>query len=210
MSGVELPLLGLALSAATAVLLWPAGDTAPWRPTMSLHRAGLVLTAGPGPRRARRLRGRGRLGGGAGSSQLRLVPEAMELVAVSLDGGASVAGAIGTVSASLPEPLAGELRGVATVLQRGEDPMEAWAAAGAHWAPARRSLDLAESAGIPPAQALVRTAGDLRRDAVADVEVAAARLGVRLVVPLGLAYLPAFVLTTVVPVVLALTGELSW
>jgi pilus assembly protein TadC len=45
---------------------------------------------------------------------------------------------------------------------------------------------------------------------VADVEVAAARLGVRLVVPLGLAYLPAFVLTTVVPVVLALTRSLSW
>lgn len=121
-----------------------------------------------------------------------------------------MASAIRTVAGTLPEPLGEQLRGVAAVLRRGEDPTEAWAAAGAHWAPARRSLDLAESAGIPPARALVRTADDLRREAVADVEVAAARLGVRLVVPLGLAYLPAFVLTTVVPVVLALTRSLSW
>ena len=59
-------------------------------------------------------------------------------------------------------------------------------------------------------QALVDAAADLRREAVADVEVRAARLGVRLVLPLGLAYLPAFVLITVVPVVLALTRDLTW
>lgn len=138
------------------------------------------------------------------------MPDALELIAVALDGGTSVAAAAMTVADVLPEPLAGQLRGVANALQRGEDPTQAWSEAGRHWAPARRSLDLAQAAGIPPAEALVRAAQDLRRDAVADVEVAAARLGVRLVVPLGLAYLPAFVLITVVPVVLALTAGLSW
>lgn len=134
----------------------------------------------------------------------------MELMAVALTGGASVGAAARTVSSTLPEPLASQLRAVAEDLRRGEDTDDAWRAAGAHWAPARRCLDLAQSSGVPPAEALVRAAQDVRRDAVADVEVAAARLGVRLVLPLGLAYLPAFVLTTIVPVVLALTGELSW
>jgi tight adherence protein B len=210
MSTTDLPLLGAALLAAAAVVMWPAGARTVWRPTTSLRAAGLPRIGRGGPGSARRSRGRVRTAARAPSSQLRLVPEAMELVAVALDGGASVAGAIRTVASTLPEPLTGQLRGVAAALQRGEDPAEGWAAAGPHWDPARRSLDLADSAGIPPAQALLRTADDLRRDAVADVEVAAARLGVRLVVPLGLAYLPAFVLTTVVPVVLALTGELSW
>lgn len=201
------PLLLAALLAAAAVVTWPGGPT-PWRPVTGRGTGAPAVRARPG--RARRsLRGR-RAGPGVGPRQTRLVPDALELVAVALDGGASVASAIRTVAGTLPEPLGEQLRGVAAVLRRGEDPTEAWAAAGAHWAPARRSLDLAESAGIPPARALVRTADDLRREAVADVEVAAARLGVRLVVPLGLAYLPAFVLTTVVPVVLALTRSLSW
>jgi len=37
--------------------------------------------------------------------------------------------------------------------------------------------------------------------------VATATLGIRIVLPLGLAFLPAFVLTTVVPVVLALANQ---
>jgi pilus assembly protein TadC len=61
---------------------------------------------------------------------------------------------------------------------------------------------------VPPAGLLRDAAADLRRDALAQVEVATARLSVRLVLPLGLAFLPAFVLTTVVPVVLALADGL--
>ena len=47
----------------------------------------------------------------------------------------------------------------------------------------------------------------LRSNRLAAIDVAAARLGVRLVVPLGVAFLPAFVLTTIVPVVLALARQ---
>jgi tight adherence protein B len=134
----------------------------------------------------------------------------MELMALALTGGCSVGAAARTAAGTLPDPLAGQLRSVAEALLRGADTDDVWPAAGTHWSPARRCLDLAEVAGVAPAEALSRAAQDLRRDAVVDVEVAAARLGVRLVLPLGLAYLPAFVLTTIVPLVIALTADLSW
>jgi len=86
----------------------------------------------------------------------------------------------------------------------------AWYEVPARWGAVRRALDLAGRAGVPPAGLLTAGAGDLREDQRADLEARAARLSVHLVLPLGLAFLPAFVLTTVVPVVLALaTGLLT-
>ena len=53
-----------------------------------------------------------------------------------------------------------------------------------------------------------RAAADQRRDHATGIEIATARLGVRIMLPLGLAFLPAFVLVGLVPLVLALAGEL--
>ena len=58
---------------------------------------------------------------------------------------------------------------------------------------------------IAPAAAVVsRAATDLRASQRERTELAAARLGVRLVLPLGLAVLPGFVLLAVAPIVLGL------
>ncbi|GAA5167141.1 type II secretion system F family protein [Ornithinimicrobium tianjinense] len=150
-----------------------------------------------------------RRGTAGGTGGRHLVPEALELIALALGGGASVVAAVAEVASTLPAPLGAELGQVASGLAGGDDPVQVWERTGDHWAPARRALGLAEAAGVAPTEALLAAAADLRRDAVADVEVATARLAVRLVLPLGLAYLPAFVLTTVVPLVLALVRDLS-
>ena len=63
---------------------------------------------------------------------------------------------------------------------------------------------MAASAGVPPAEALAGAADEVRRSEQQRLEVATATLGVHLVLPLGLVFLPAFILTTVVPIVLAL------
>lgn len=200
---VETLTVVVAILAGGAVLLWPSGRDPEWTPT-----------AGPWP--ARPVRRATRLGGGRGGpgratgTGRGMVPEALELVALALLGGGSLATAVTCVGDVLPGERGRELAGVGARLGHGATDGEAWAGAGEHWAPARRSLQLAEASGVAPGQALLRSAQDLRRDAVSDVEVAAARLGVRLVLPLGLAYLPAFVLTTVLPVVLALTRDLAW
>jgi tight adherence protein B len=66
------------------------------------------------------------------------------------------------------------------------------------------ALSLARDAGTGAAPLLAAAAEDERREAAARARAAAARLGVRVVLPAGLCLLPAFVLLTVVPLVLGL------
>lgn len=63
------------------------------------------------------------------------------------------------------------------------------------------TLDLADAVGVPAAGLLRAAATDVRRDTAAVQLAAAERLGVQLVLPLGVCLLPAFVLVGIVPVV---------
>lgn len=65
------------------------------------------------------------------------------------------------------------------------------------------TLDLATRAGVPAAELLRGDAWIARYRARTDARVAAARLSTRLLVPLGLCTLPAFLLIAVVPAALA-------
>ncbi|MCA1721019.1 MAG: type II secretion system F family protein, partial [Actinobacteria bacterium] len=75
-------------------------------------------------------------------------------------------------------------------------------------APAARLLARAAEGGAPVADTVARLAQDARAVARAAGEQAARRVGVLVVAPLGLCFLPAFVLLGVVPVVLGLAGPL--
>ena len=185
-----------------AVLLWPRRESAATfvpAPLSRTHRgpAGRWVTAVL-PAGWRRSRGEPELG----------VPDVLDLIALALDAGASTVGALRAAADRLTGDGGRELRSVAAALEWGLPDAAAWAAAPPHWEPAGRALRLAARAGVPPAGLLRRAAEDVRRERLHAVESATARLGVRLVLPLGLAFLPAFVLTTVVPVVLALAGGL--
>lgn len=79
---------------------------------------------------------------------------------------------------------------------------------GADVAALRRALGLAVSTGAPASGLLQETAADLRRRRHRQAQAAAARLGVRMVLPLGLCSLPAFLAWAVLPVVLSLAGRL--
>lgn len=136
------------------------------------------------------------------------MPDVLDLLALALQAGASTVGALRTTADRLPGSTGQELRSVAAALEWGLPDETAWSAAPVRWEPAGRALRLAARAGVPPADLLRRAAGDARRERLDRVDAATARLGVRLVLPLGLAFLPGFVLTTVVPVVLALAGTL--
>lgn len=97
-----------------------------------------------------------------------------------------------------------ELRSVAAAKAWGMDASRAWDQAGDRWGPARQAMVLADRAGVPAATLLGHAAAEMRRERAAALEVKAAKLPVRLVVPLGLLYLPAFMLITVVPLILSL------
>lgn len=175
------------LAALTAaVLLWP-GESRP--PTVAepdpsrVRLADAVAPPGPG------------------------VPDLLDLLALALRGGADVSAALLLVGSSGTGPRGAELRSVGAALRWGLAPDAAWAAAGEHWAPAATALRLAAVAGVPPAEQLERVARDLRVQHRARLAEETGRVGVRLVLPLGLTFLPAFVLACVLPIVLALAGS---
>ncbi|MYW04674.1 type II secretion protein F, partial [Streptomyces sp. SID3343] len=62
--------------------------------------------------------------------------------------------------------------------------------------------------GAPAAQAVARAADEQRAAQRRTATAAARRVGVRATVPLGLCFLPAFLLIGVVPIVIGLTSTL--
>lgn len=70
----------------------------------------------------------------------------------------------------------------------------------------RRALESASETGVGFGDALLRFAVERRESAHAALERSAERLGVRILVPLAVCVLPAFVLLGVVPVLIAVLG----
>lgn len=72
-----------------------------------------------------------------------------------------------------------------------------------------RLIVFSRRTGVALAPLLQGLAVDMRRSEQRRRQVAAARLGVRLVVPLGVCILPAFVLMGILPVVITLVDDMS-
>jgi pilus assembly protein TadC len=182
---------------ATAVLVWPGSYSVP---AVAPDRAGA---------------GRDHQGGGANADTgviRTVVPVAdvagvIDLLALSLRGGAGLVEAMEAVAVRVGGLLGLHLKTVAAAGRWGVDDAAAWASVPSAWQPAARALRMAATAGVPPADVLVGAADEIRRAERQRLEVATATLGVRIVLPLGLVFLPAFILTTVMPIVLALAQQ---
>lgn len=153
------------------------------------------------------------------------LPAALDLLAACLLGGAPLDGAVRAVSSALPGPTGSRFGAVAAALTVGSPPEQAWIAlldpadrarpgsgpvadrpgdelAGA----VVRVMVRADAGGAPVAAQVGRLADEARGAALARGRRAAARAGVLAVGPLGLCFLPAFVLIGIVPVVAGLVG----
>jgi pilus assembly protein TadC len=146
---------------------------------------------------------------GDGSQATADLPIAVDLLAAALRTGAPPARAAEVVGAALSGPLGRRLLRVGTALRLGTPPEEAWAplAAIPGAERVRRAAVRSADSGAAMTGALGRVAGDLRAARAAHAEAGAQRLGVLVVLPLGLCFLPAFLLTGVVPVVVAVLGD---
>ena len=71
------------------------------------------------------------------------------------------------------------------------------------------TLELSARAGVPAAELLRSEARERRRDALAAAQSSAQALSVRLMIPLGVCVLPAFMILSVVPLLLAVLGQTS-
>lgn len=178
--------LGLGLALAWAgVIVWPSARadprTPPWRPLRPTRRGGRDSPASD-------------------------VAVAALLLVIALSTGLPVVTALERVAAHCRADIAADLLRVVTAYERdGDRPLEAWAGAPSIWQPVAAAMAVASRAGVAPGP-LLRTAAraTLRRESVIQ-EAAIGRVSVRLVLPLGLVLLPAFMGTTVLPLVLLMT-----
>jgi pilus assembly protein TadC len=138
------------------------------------------------------------------------LPLALDLLAACLVGGATSVDAVRAVATALPGPCGARLARVGAALGVGSPAAEAWRALGEGPGPAgaaARALTRAAEGGAPVAASVVRVAEDARREAVGRAERAARRAGVLAVGPLGLCFLPAFLLLGIVPAIAGLAGS---
>lgn len=195
---VERGWAGLGLAVTVAALVWVA--CAPWR--LAGRRPGVLRRDGP-----RRRRGAGWPGGWSrGPEALPRVDIAvvLDLLGAALSAGAGVPRALEATGRALGGPEGLALSSVAAALLLGAPWETAWSPAPARFAPLAGALRPTWAHGAAPREAL-RVAGvQISQDTEARARTEAARLGVRLVLPLGLCFLPAFVLIGLVPVLLSL------
>ncbi|QMU67224.1 type II secretion system F family protein [Streptacidiphilus sp. P02-A3a] len=137
------------------------------------------------------------------------LPLTADLLAGCLVSWCAPATAAEAVAGAIGEPMAARLAEVAADLRMGADAEESWARFGADpvLAPLGRCLLRACASGAPPAAGLARLAEGCRAEAATAAQGRARRAGVLATAPLGLCFLPAFVLIGVVPVVTGLAGS---
>ena len=148
--------------------------------------------------------------GGVGSNRstgLNDTAMMLELVAAMLDAGAGIGRSLELVAASASPQYRQSLRPVVSALAIGADWETAWRSSAVRRPEIlelRDALGFAALTGAPSSAILYAQAARLRRERFRAAEKRAASLGVKLVVPLGLCSLPAFICLGVVPVLLAL------
>lgn len=137
------------------------------------------------------------------------LPLVADLLAAALRGGAPVEHAVAAVADTMRGPLGDRLARVARLLRLGAPPAEAWQQLAELPGAERLARAAVRSAehGSALSGAWQRLADELRADRVAAAETIARRAGVLIVLPLGLCFLPAFILSGLLPVIVAVLGD---
>lgn len=137
---------------------------------------------------------------------------ALDVLAVCLAAGMTVPAAAGATSAFAPAGLAALLRRAADLLALGCDPDTAWKAHDADAADEGAALARLARRSATSGSALADGVAEMAEQKRSEVGHAAAasaeRAGVLIAGPLGLCFLPAFILLGIVPVVAGLAGEI--
>jgi len=134
-------------------------------------------------------------------------------LAACLEVGLPVAAAVSAAAQPLDGRAGAELRRVAGLLELGADPAQAWLAA--QESPSLAAFGRAASRSAATGAALARAArveaARLRAALTDNAEARAQRAGVLVTAPLGLCFLPAFVVLGIVPVVVGLARQtMTW
>lgn len=139
------------------------------------------------------------------------VPLVAELMSAAVAAGCPPVVAAEAVADALGGPVGAVLRSTAAAVRLGSDPGTAWLGLGATdpaFRPLARALASSATWGTSPNEMLDRAARDARDTARWAAEARARSLGARAAAPLGLCFLPAFVLVGIVPLVVTAAAPL--
>jgi Flp pilus assembly protein TadB len=133
----------------------------------------------------------------------RDLPVAVHLLGACLEAGAAISSALDAVAAALPGAVAEELTLVRHRLSLGVDPVEAWRELGARpqLRPLGRAMARAHRSGSSVRDTVSSLAVELDAQSRATTDALARSVEVRAAAPLGVCFLPAFLLLGVVPMV---------
>lgn len=132
----------------------------------------------------------------------------LDLLDAAIASGASLPRALGAVGGCAGGTDGEAMARASSALVMGADWPTAWAGAPRRLRPVVDGLAPTWVTGSAPGPALRAAADHVRRERRSAAREAAGRLGVHLVLPLGLCFLPAFILIGLVPVMVSLGSEL--
>jgi Flp pilus assembly protein TadB len=144
-------------------------------------------------------------------SAVDALPDVVDLIALGVGSGLATGPALALVGPHVPPPLGPALVAVDARLRHGAgtaaafDPLVVVTPAAR---PLAALLTAAQVDGAPVVDALARLADELRSDRRRAVETRARQVPVRMLFPLVLCTLPAFVLLTIVPPIVAALRDL--
>ncbi|MCZ4497500.1 MAG: type secretion system protein [Marmoricola sp.] len=192
---LRVPLVVLAVLAGWVVVGGPVGAAAGvaagvvgWR----------VLGAVESPAAARRRR-----------DLERDLPMAVHLFGAALAAGSAVAAAVGDVAEALPGAVGEELLVTRHRLLLGVDPVTVWRQLDGPLLPLGRSMARAQDSGASVVAAVESLAEELSAGSRQRTEALARTVEVRASAPLGLCFLPAFVVLGVVPMVVGIFSSVN-
>ncbi|MCW2785114.1 MAG: Bacterial type secretion system protein domain protein [Marmoricola sp.] len=139
----------------------------------------------------------------------RDLPSAVHLLGACLSAGAPLEGALVDVAAAMGGPVGEDLGGIVHRLRLGSDPVSVWRSVEGGLAPLGRCLARAHESGSSVRTAVAQLAEDLRAETRVRVQARARSVEVRASVPLGVCFLPAFVLLGVVPMVVGIFSSMK-
>jgi len=143
---------------------------------------------------------------------LHSLPEALDLVTACLRAGQPLSNAIQTVSTAMGPPIRDQFDAVTNAMSVGMSQEQAWRILATDPVMGGIARDISRSTtwGTAMTDVLTHHSGELRTRSKLERLGAAKAVGVKGVIPLGVCYLPAFILLGVVPVIVAGLGSLGW
>ena len=141
---------------------------------------------------------------------LAWTPVAADLLAACLSSGVDPRAAMAAMTTVAPASVQHQLASVTGALSLGADQRTAWASIREDpaWRGIAGAFIRSADTGAPLAQLLTDWSTQRRLDALSEARAAVRAAGVRIVLPVGLCFLPAFVLVGVVPIIAGLISNL--